>query len=47
MKIGALLASLLALAAPDPSRPALSNFTNMREIKVEQPNQQNFFIVDQ
>lgn len=37
---------LLFLAAGAPPEPALSYFTSVREVRISQPNRQNFFVVD-
>jgi hypothetical protein len=38
---------LLALAAPAAEGPAISYFTNVREIAISQPAAQNYFVVDE
>jgi hypothetical protein len=43
----ALVFLLVALAAPNPPEPAVAYFTNQREIRIVQPDRQNFFIVDE
>jgi hypothetical protein len=45
--MAALLFLLLALAAPNPPEAAIAYFTNVRELRVAQPDRQNFFIVDE
>ncbi len=47
MKLALLFTSLLALAVPNPDEAAIAHFTNVREIKIEQPTHQNFFVVDE
>jgi hypothetical protein len=47
MKLVLLFTSLLVLVLPHPPEPAIAHFTNVREIKIEQPQRQNFFVVDQ
>ena len=47
MRHGLLVLLFLALAASDPSEPAISYFSNLREVHVAQPDRQNFFIVDE
>jgi hypothetical protein len=42
-----LLLFLLAFAGSDPREPAISYFSNLREIHVPQPDRQNYFIVDE
>jgi len=46
MKLAAALL-LVFLAAPNPPGPAIPYFTNVREIHIEQPDRQNFFLVDE
>ena len=47
MRHGLLVLLFLALAASDPPEPAISYFSNLREVHVAQPDRQNFFIVDE
>src|SRR5260370_27651486 len=47
MKHGLLFLLFLALAASDSPEPAISYFSNLREVHVAQPDRQNFFIVDE
>src|SRR5258708_33102014 len=42
-----LVLLFLALAVSDPSEPAISYFSNLREVRVARPDRQNFFIVDE
>jgi len=37
----------LAFAPADPPEPAISYFTNVREVQIAQPDRQNFFIADE
>jgi hypothetical protein len=47
MKSGVFLLSLLALAAPALPEPEIAYFSNVRAVRVAQPDRQNFFIVDE
>ncbi len=47
MKTTALFLLFLALAAIEPPQQSISYFSNVREIRVEQPDRQNYFIVDE
>jgi len=48
MRLAALLFfALLAAAVANPPEPAIPYFSNVREIHVAHPDQQNFFIVDE
>jgi len=48
MRLAASLFLLFLLAdGPNPPEPAISYFSNVREIHVAQPDRQNFFIVDE
>lgn len=47
MKYASLMLFLGLFAAPDPPEPAVAYFTNLREIRIEKPDRQNFFIVDE
>ena len=47
MKHGLLFLLFLALAASDSPEPAISYFSNLREVHVAQLDRQNFFIVDE
>ena len=42
-----LLLLLLAFSGSDPREPAISYFSNVRDIHVQQPDRQNYFIVDE
>jgi hypothetical protein len=46
-RVSRALAVLLALAAPTPHGPVISYFTNVRDVRVAQPAQQDFFVVDE
>jgi Protein of unknown function (DUF3999) len=37
----------LTLAAAEPPEPAIAYFTNVRQVRVTQPDRQNFFVVDE
>ncbi|MGA7926595.1 MAG: hypothetical protein WCA20_11390 [Candidatus Sulfotelmatobacter sp.] len=43
----ALLVFFLAFAVPNPPEAAVAYFSNVREVRVGQPGQQNFFVVDE
>jgi len=45
--IAPALIVLLVTEVPNPSQPAISYFTNVREIHIAQPERQNFFVVDE
>jgi len=47
MRYRLLVLLFLALAVSDPSEPAISYFSNLREVRVARPDRQNFFIVDE
>ncbi len=38
---------LLSLVASGPPEPAISYFTNVRDVHIAQPDRQNFFLVDE
>ena len=40
-------ALLLALGAPLTGGPSISYFTNVRDVRISQPEQQNYFVVDE
>ncbi len=42
-----LLLVLCALAAPPAPEPAIPYFTNVRQVRIAQPGQQNYFVVDE
>ena len=42
-----LFAFLLALGAPFTGGPSISYFSNVRDISISQPEQQNYFVVDE
>jgi hypothetical protein len=44
---GALLLVFVVVAAPGPPEPAISYFTNVRDVHIAQPDRQNFFLVDE
>jgi len=43
----ALLALFLVFASANPPEPSIAYFSNVREVRVGQPDRQNFFIVDE
>jgi hypothetical protein len=42
-----LLLVFVVVAAPGPPEPAISYFTNVRDVHIAQPDRQNFFLVDE
>jgi hypothetical protein len=47
MKHGLILLLFLTFAATGPPEPAIAYFSNVRELHIDQPAQQNFFIIDE
>ncbi len=46
MKLFHLLLVMSVAAAADPPGPAIPHFTNVREVKISQPDRQNYFVID-
>src|SRR5436309_508042 len=47
MKVATFLLALFVFSGAPQSGPAIPYFTNVREVHIEQPERQNYFIVDE